>query len=69
MVRSIITYGAEIWGSAHIKFHKVNSDYDFESCYDKTVMTVWLLDILSIFYMFTKIKQIWQWEGNLETIL
>ena len=47
MIRSIITYGAEIWGSGNIKFHKVYNDNGFESCFDKTAMTVWLLDILS----------------------
>ena len=35
VIRPIITYGSEIWGPSHIKFHKLNEDNDIESCYDK----------------------------------
>ena len=35
MIRPIITYGSEIWGPSHIKFHTVNNAKDMESCYDK----------------------------------
>lgn len=35
MIRPIITYGSEIWGPSHIKCHKINTDNDLESCYDK----------------------------------
>ena len=38
MIRPIITYGSEIWGPSHIKFHKLNEDNDTESYYDKTLL-------------------------------